>query len=1529
MEINEIYDKIQLEELNLSVRSVNGLRRAKAYTIADVITLYNNGELFDTEKLGLKSIEEIRVAIETFDIDDYLRKNDMTKIEEESDTFSYENISIEEIIMPVRAYNALKRAGINTLAEAVERSESGELFQIRNIGIKTLEDIKIALDSFSIQKFQNSKHLNIEEKEIPVESTTTQIRIEEYFTLETLNRSVSDMHLSMRAINVLIRSGVRTVQEMLKMNNIEFLHMKNCGQTSYRQIREEIDKLYELKDTYFEKSNNGKQIEEFPLREVDSELVKILEKEYGFKTSWLMEWFNLSRQGIYNRLDKKINPGRWSGRKLLLDEYNVLDSMIKNKKYQTTVRDKNYYYLNNREDDGIFIIVSNIEIKAFFLEELPEKLACKIIDCKMNMLTEDEYTDAVAGRRVSILKDEFFIPSNMYTFNVCASRRNMSVDEYSKFLYGIPYSSNKQITDEKIIDFFENHLVNGTVAISSDPENQWIRSYVSRNGFSLADFVNLYGYDYANTTRDMSDSIFDRHQKLLKEFVVEKSNIIYLPTRNPVYTKLCLYANNNGMKLDEYIEKLGFIRTFNRTIELADFDESDMEVYPCDGGNLEKIYAKYPLIGSYIFGDKSFENLFQKTKQLIDKKLKENDFKFSTHAEMMIALVVVNCAKDWVSEENGKFWQYIALQFGFRDKGEQIRNILSNCLKNALETNNRWFYEDTNGYQYKSTAVIHALTTKKTWMTVCDLLFDFYANNLNWSYVEDDPLIEQMVNALKNKFDVFGESEEGILVSSKAYSFQEGVKKLILYRPKYAVVLFSRMINRIDQLISHTETKAKYYEEILCDEWMQQKISSISVKNHINADSDKREVVLDYDRIRPRFKLENETDIIITIPDVRLRKTDFERLEVRIFEESELLYSHSLSSYGSELGKTMVGFSLSMRKDFRFRSSNDKFFFRIQIICDGEELFDSGSTLYREFLIFDGKNEIGTTVCTHKSYTIFVPSGHEIECTNAEKVIINSTDTYSAFLLSLEDDFVISLDGNVLLIDSVKNSKLNIIAPKSPKNVEFIKNQNRYKVIEKDAVLHIVVPIADTIGKYYILINSIRVDMNCLQQEVKNDTVIYHLKLDRAGDEICIQIKNIAESKMVMQNFYKVIRTLDFYFNRNYYYSNNDYIDSFLQINRVGSLEALEVKFNKNDRCVFVPYMSGQLEFTVPKIRIIDTQNKEWNGQEKIWVKEISQDLFLNIVAPVGMEPLLFIDELQMEKEGNAYGLGNSVVKMNNGQRNKIRLSMKCNQQSYIIADIITKESFKEIPKLWVDNRKLLWNQGHGFIGNESEPIFAKIEFGNNKNEEYRIDFQNDTICEDVDFSIGEYRFLIVKKSVNVFVQEETILATGIFVIGNANELRFKNKNIIIDTLTFEKKVKSKVTGLEEYKYDSIPISTTYIDNIHFEGVKYVSSEDLECPIYTGTLFYYLHGERHEYSLKEGVSSKGFPVERINPVTLILLSENAMIINNPDGEGLYFYHYYDRNRDKTVCVLTDRVPDSYTESSYELTDLYSFRKEKC
>ena len=59
------------------------------------------------------------------------------------------NMNIEELDLSVRSFNCLKRAGINTVSDLVQKTED-EMMKVRNLGRKSLEEVKKKLEEIGV-----------------------------------------------------------------------------------------------------------------------------------------------------------------------------------------------------------------------------------------------------------------------------------------------------------------------------------------------------------------------------------------------------------------------------------------------------------------------------------------------------------------------------------------------------------------------------------------------------------------------------------------------------------------------------------------------------------------------------------------------------------------------------------------------------------------------------------------------------------------------------------------------------------------------------------------------------------------------------------------------------------------------------------------------------------------------------------------------------------------------------------------------------------------------------------------------------------------------------------------------------------------------------------------------------------------------------------------------------------------------------------------------------------------------------------
>ncbi|MBQ9023955.1 MAG: DNA-directed RNA polymerase subunit alpha [Bacilli bacterium] len=127
-----------IERVNIEVEDA----RVGQATNYDKLTLevWTNGSMKPEESIALAS----RIIIEHFDILTELNsiadiKGLMAEQDEDPKVKALET-SIDDMEFSVRAYNCLKRSGINTMQDLVNRKES-DMMKIRNLGKKSLKEV--------------------------------------------------------------------------------------------------------------------------------------------------------------------------------------------------------------------------------------------------------------------------------------------------------------------------------------------------------------------------------------------------------------------------------------------------------------------------------------------------------------------------------------------------------------------------------------------------------------------------------------------------------------------------------------------------------------------------------------------------------------------------------------------------------------------------------------------------------------------------------------------------------------------------------------------------------------------------------------------------------------------------------------------------------------------------------------------------------------------------------------------------------------------------------------------------------------------------------------------------------------------------------------------------------------------------------------------------------------------------------------------------------------------------------------------
>lgn len=249
---------------------------------------------------------------------------------------------------------------------------------------------------------------------------------------------------------------------------------------------------------------------------------------------------------------------------LLIDEGKLC---ISKNEYETTLINDckgNYCIIIYNTDTDIY--------KVFFKEDIDDSLVTAIEQERLHELSDDELyiiqqcdTVYVMKKKCLSLEDKHFNS----LFYKASKHRDMSRKQFAEFLGFDNAVSSKEKKDTDFISFFESNLIDQRVYISSSPINQWIRSYASRVGLTLSDFISFFGYKHDERSfNSIRTKKLELYKQELQEYVYNESNKVYLPSTSILYQNLYRIALFEGVLLDDIIGELGFER-----VDKKDYDK--------------------------------------------------------------------------------------------------------------------------------------------------------------------------------------------------------------------------------------------------------------------------------------------------------------------------------------------------------------------------------------------------------------------------------------------------------------------------------------------------------------------------------------------------------------------------------------------------------------------------------------------------------------------------------------------------------------------------------------------------------------------------------------------------------------------------------------------------------------------------------------------------------------------------------------------------------------------------------------------
>ena len=864
-------------------------------------------------------------------------------------------------------------------------------------------------------------------------------------------------------------------------------------------------------------------------------------------------------------------------------------------------------------------------------------------------------------------------------------------------------------------------------------------------------------------------------------------------------------------------------------------------------------------VGNYMFSDEELARVYDFTGCLLRNYDGGWGNTISQGYDQLIFVAMVNAVKTWRSDED-TFWDCIYKKLIGSYGSQKIYTYLTGVI-DRLGRHGKIMYLSGCTKRYYATILAHAFAPLNSTESFLELCWNLYSEDMNFTYTKNDDTFTLVAEELKRTFSYEKSLEDDLKLGSGVYSLRAGIKRMAIDNHEAMVRYIENTISLLDRVFGgEILDNDRYYNTLIRDWWTEKEKSFGIAKPKRKA---YERAITDYSTIRPKYSY-NGKQAILTIPSIRLKSNFYDMPLLNIYRNGELVDQREMHTFGS--GLTMATKEMYLCAD-KLVFEDGVIDCTLEIMHCGDVIYNSKTSLFREYILFRDHREILQEECLPGNYMLFAPKLEEFSAyPESIKKVPSEPNLY--IIHSEEGELLQNPKRTVFFV--VEKQKRNIrISADRRNNAKFIHDGEEYIVI--DGELQVVVKSEIDISKYGVRYESTDFRLSaftCAESEGYKTFSITELL------NVCepqkINIFSYADNKI--EASYNVVK-----FNRiSITYDKKLYFDE----ENLGTVRFHTEKFDKsvsfdiNQGDIVIPFDDGDIVLSPPVLRWkFGDGDFSMQYGEDLWYKNYSNSAELVIDLPTEMGYQVFLNNNTVLSESasfNSFKLGETVWSMLQDSKNEIIVFVKVEDLSVIpILTICLKEKLKFSPFV-VSGKEMLWDISKSFVG-DSSPKF-KISFYENDTVKHRFDISEiiDENYKSRCFSLSELEIGIYHVAVDLmkrvgFIEKPIRLFEQQVIFGDINKIRFKGK-----CLRFEKVM---LTGKASYE----EIKPFYVDQLWYIG------EFDGCHYYTGSA-YIINRDGWKTYLNNMPNSDG-TYDDINPIRIELKSENSCFIVagvNPD-----------------------------------------------
>lgn len=307
--------------------------------------------------------------------------------------------------------------------------------------------------------------------------------------------------------------------------------------------------------------------------EIDPVAIQKLYKEYLMTNQEIADLTWTTKANINRILHNGSRYYKsWIEKEISDENVKIFKNMLEEHSfaYQNIEKERIYLIKNDLKGKLCLLWYDAENVHCLFDEDIPEEFKSLAIKEHMDKYSSLDYKFLAQSEVDSVLKQPYLVinAETKLIFEQASRGRKLKKQEYAKFLGFHGYLTDKDTNrDSKIISFLDEHVVDGLVYLSSAPENQWFRNYVSRCRMSIDEFINFFGYKKSKYDYNyISERKNIKYGNELKKYIIKPPNIVYFTSQDKIFHVIENISKLNKMSIEEYVFSLGYI--FSKTGDL-------------------------------------------------------------------------------------------------------------------------------------------------------------------------------------------------------------------------------------------------------------------------------------------------------------------------------------------------------------------------------------------------------------------------------------------------------------------------------------------------------------------------------------------------------------------------------------------------------------------------------------------------------------------------------------------------------------------------------------------------------------------------------------------------------------------------------------------------------------------------------------------------------------------------------------------------------------------------------------------------